>query len=226
MSATHPFGDPQSASIFVIGHDPRLQNSRTEAETAFFLDYLLRPRPTRAGEARKYGLANALVDYVSDLAGQQVALDSLYVTNLCNVFLPPTQGRGTVLIPDELAAQGAAEIAAALAQGRFQVIIPLSLQVAYHLARLRFFDEDDEHLRDFVHQARPAPAKARQGVYHPAGPAPFVNFCGRRLHHQAVPVVPVLHVKQWPLRPLMTRYVEPMTRAAQEIRQVMSRPMP
>jgi hypothetical protein len=33
---------------------------------------------------------------------------------------------------------------------------------------------------------------------------------------------PVLHVKQWPLRPRMTRYVEPMRQAAQEIRQALA----
>jgi hypothetical protein len=32
----------------------------------------------------------------------------------------------------------------------------------------------------------------------------------------------VLHVKQWPLRPLMTCYVGPMLQAAQEIRQALA----
>jgi hypothetical protein len=46
MNTTHPFGDPKTASIFVIGHDPRLQNSRAEAETAQEIRQALsRPMP-------------------------------------------------------------------------------------------------------------------------------------------------------------------------------------
>ena len=108
MNASQPFGNPQQASILIIGHDPRLQNSQAEADYVFFLDYLLRSHPGRTSEARKYDLARALWDYISDLAGQETPLQSLYVTNLCNEFLPSTHGRGTVLIPDELAEKGVA----------------------------------------------------------------------------------------------------------------------
>jgi len=36
MKAVRPFGDLATATILVIGHDPRLQRSQAEAEAAFF----------------------------------------------------------------------------------------------------------------------------------------------------------------------------------------------
>ncbi|GAG51611.1 unnamed protein product, partial [marine sediment metagenome] len=105
MNAVKPFGDLETAIILIIGHDPRLQHSRAEAEFAFFLDYLTRPRPRSTSEASKFGLAQAVMGYVSDLAGRDAALAELYVTNLCNQFIP-RPGSGTVLIPDTLARQG------------------------------------------------------------------------------------------------------------------------
>jgi len=222
MTTVKPSGDVQLANILVIGHDPRLRNSQAEAEHAFFLDYLSRPRPGRASEARKYDLARALLGYICDLGGQEIPLQSLYVTNLCNVFLPPTHGRGTVLIPDDQAIKGMEEIGQIISQGSFRLIIPLSLQVSYHLGRMGFFDETDERVRNFVCQARPSPKKADQGVYVPVGVAPFLEICGQRFHHHHTPIVPVLHIKQWPLQPQMTRYREPMLHAAQEIRHVLA----
>ena len=53
-----------------------------------------------------------------------------------------------------------------------------------------------------------------------SGRAPFLAVCGRRFHHRGVPVVPIVHVKQWPLKPKMVKYTEPMQRAALEIRQL------
>ena len=58
MSAAEPFGDVNSATILIIGQDPRLQRSGAEAEVAFF-DYLTRPRPGSGPEARRYDLAPA-----------------------------------------------------------------------------------------------------------------------------------------------------------------------
>lgn len=59
MSTVRPFGDPTIASILVIGHDPRLQNSLAEAEKAFSFEHLEKysSRPTSGPDARKYDLA-------------------------------------------------------------------------------------------------------------------------------------------------------------------------
>ncbi len=217
MRTVNPFGDVNKATILVIGHDPRLQRSQAEASVAFFLDYLDCPRPTWPPEARKYDLAKALWDYIGELAGRTIPLAELYVTNLCNEFLEHAPDSGTVLIPDDKAQRGVEEIAQTAAAGKFKVILPMAVQPFYHLCRLGFLDEDSELVRQFLAGACPRPDKAAQGVYVQSGKAPFLAVCGQRFHHQGVPVVPIVHVKQWPLKGRTIRYEEPMQRAGQEI---------
>ena len=108
MSTVQPYGDLDLATILIIGHDPRLQNSLAEAENAFFFEYLekYQRRPTYGPDSRKYELAHAVWDYVIELDGRWIDLNQLYVTNLYNQFLPPSQGGGMVLIPIELAEDG------------------------------------------------------------------------------------------------------------------------
>jgi hypothetical protein len=216
MKSVEPFGDPSTATILVIGHDPRLQRSPAEAEVAFFLDYLKRPYPDSRSEARKYDLAQAVCQYVNDLAGCDVPLAELYVTNLCNEFLEHAPRSRTVLIPDEQARRGLEHITRIAAGGHFRVILPMAVQTLYHLCRLGFIDEALE-LAAFIQAARPRPDKAAQGIYVQSGSAPFLDVCGRRFHHRGVPVVPIVHVKQRPLKPRMTRYEEPMQHARQQV---------
>jgi hypothetical protein len=218
MRTVESFGDLDTAIILVIGHDPRLQRSQTEAKVAFFLDYLTRPRPQSRSEVRKYDLAQAVWDYVNELAGYDVPLAELYVTNLCTEFLPHTPGSGTVLIPDDQAQRGVEQIAQIVADGHFKVILPMAVQPFYHLCRLGFVDEDSELVRRFVAGARPRASKAEQGIYVQSGKAPFLAVCGLRFHHRGVPVVPILHVKQWPLKARMVRFKEPMRQAQQQVR--------
>ena len=218
MRAVKPSGDLDTATILVIGHDPRLQRSQTEAEVAFFFDYLARPRPKSRSEAQKYGLAKAVWDYVNELAGRDIPLAELYVTNLCNEFLAHTPGSGTVLIPDDQAQRGVEQIAQIVTDGHFRVILPMAVQPLYHLCRLGFIDEDSELVTHFIAGARPRPSKVEQGIYKQTGWAPFLTVCGQRFHHHGVPVVPILHVKQWPLSDIMIRYKEPMQQAQQQIR--------
>jgi len=218
MKAVRPFGDLATATILVIGHDPRLQRSQAEATGAFFFDYLTRPRPKSHTEARKYDLAQAVWGYLNKLAGYDVPLAELYVTNLCNEFLAHTPGSGTVLIPDDQAQRSVQRIVQIVADGHFKVILPMAVQPFYHLCWLGFIDEDTELVRRFVAGARPRPSKAEQGIYAQSGRAPFLAVCGCRFHHRAVPVIPIVHVKQWPLTPRMIRYTVPMQKAKEHIR--------
>jgi hypothetical protein len=223
MTVTKPFGNLSTASIMVIGHDPRLQRGKAEAKYAFFLDYLeiYNVTPSYGPEKRKYELARAVVDYVSKLAGHQVPLDNLYVTNLCNEFLPSTQGYGTVLIPDAEAKKGYKDICQAIYQGHFKVVVPTSCQVFYHLCRLGFLDEKVERITLFVEKASPRKGKQELGAYATTGKAPFLEVCGERFHHNGIPVVPVLHVKQWPIKTKAIRYTDPMEHAKREIREIL-----
>jgi hypothetical protein len=216
MKSVKPFGDLRTATILVIGQDPRLQRSHAEAEVAFFFDYLAHSRPASRSEARRYDLAQAVWRYVNDLTGCDVLLTELYVTNLCNEFLEHAPRSGTVLIPDEQARRGVEEIKQIVAGGRFKVILPMAVQTFYHLCRLGFISEASE-LADFIQAACPHPDKAAQGIYQQSGQAPFLEVCGQRFHHRGVPVIPIVHVKQWPLRPGMIRYEEPMQQARQQV---------
>ena len=215
MTAAKSYGNTNTTDIMVIGHDPRLQSSLAEAEYAFFMDYLDRFEsiPSYAPDKRKYALAHAVVDYVNSLAGYQISKDRLYVTNLCNEFLPSTLGEGTVLIPEPEAKRGYQTICGAIDQGHFKVIIPTSCQVFYHLCRLGFLDEKDERITQFVKSASPKKDKQEQGAYVTAGKAPFLAVCGEKFHHAGIPVVPVLHVKQWPIKPRAIRYTDTMEKA-------------
>lgn len=217
MTAARPFGDLNSATILIIGHDPRLQRSRAEAEVVFFFDYLTRARPAARAEAKKYDLAEAVQKYISELAGRKVSLAELYVTNLYNEFLDHVPNSGTVLIPDEQAQRGVQEIIQIVVAGRFKVILPMSLQTFYQLCRWGFIDETSEVLNQFIHAARPAPIKAKLGLYQQSGQAPFLTVCGQCFHHQGVPVVPILHIKQWPLRPRLVKYEKPMQQAQYQV---------
>jgi hypothetical protein len=223
MTAAKPYGNINTANIMVVGHDPRLQSSPAEAEYAFFLNYLdkFSATPTYGPNKRKYGLARAVVDYVSYLAGHQISRDSLYITNLCNEFLPSTLGNGTVLIPEAEAKRGFKGICQAIDHGNFKVIIPPSCQVFYHLCSLGFLNEKDERITLFVKNASPNKNKQAQGAYVTTGRAPFLNVCGERFHHDGIPVVPVLHVKQWPIKPQFIRYTEPMERAKKAIGEIL-----
>lgn len=60
-----PFGNLATARLLIIGYDPRLQNSKAEAETALFFNYLTCPEPTQTSERRKYALAHGTWEYVS-----------------------------------------------------------------------------------------------------------------------------------------------------------------
>jgi len=224
MNATQPFGDLTTATILVIGHDPRLQRSQAEAQVAFFLDYLARPRPASRPEASKYDLAKAVVDYVGALAGREVSLNELHATNLCNEFLEHAPGSGTVLIPDDLARRGVQQITQAVTLGHFKIILPMAVQTFYHLCRLGFIDEESEVVRRFVHDASPRASQAAQGIYVQSGRAPFLAVCGGRFHHHGVPVVPIVHVRQWSSRRSATGYAEPMARAQQEIGRLVPEP--
>jgi len=96
-----------------------------EAKYPFFFETLVGPPPTFAPERRKYELAQAVCEYINWLADRPVSLEELYVTNLCNEFLPHKHNSGTVLIPDDKAEHGLTEIEQAIARGHLRVILPI-----------------------------------------------------------------------------------------------------
>lgn len=227
MKTVTPFGELNTAKILVVGHDPRLQQSAAEALYPFFFEYLQSSslpdqsfpaaRPENRAAAAKYDLALALIDYIRFLTAYPVESADLYLTNLCNQFLPRPAARGTILIPDDIAESGVADLARTVAHGNFQVIVPMSQQVFYQLCRLGFVEGQQERRQSFQERARPKPDRAAVGIYSPARPAAFLDVCGEVFYHDRVPVVPVVHVKLWPLRKSARRYTRPMQNAQQHI---------
>jgi hypothetical protein len=163
------------------------------------------------------------VEYIEHLTGGKVPLSDMYFTNLCNEFLPHPRKRGTVLIPDEVADRGIAEIDKALAMGKPQVIIPMSLQVFYHLARSGFAVMPQDLRERFLLRAAPEPSASDRGAYASTGRAPFLEVCGREFWHGNVPVVPVLHIKSWNSRRQRQAYELEMRQAAANIQRAVAR---
>ena len=79
-----------------------------------------------------------------------------------------------------------------------------------------------EDVGNQLNKARSVPRKVEQGVYATTGTAPFLEVCGELFHHRGIPVVPIVHVKQWPLKTRFIRYTEPMESAKREVRRAIS----
>jgi len=227
MDTCKPFGNPDTAKILVIGHDPRLQRSDIQAQYAFFLNYLKESPPTHPSERRKYDFASSVVTYIQFLKGASVSLEEIFVSNLCNKFLNRPLGGGTVLIPDEEAKRGTQAIEDIMSIGSFKVVLPMAPQVFYHLVKLGFITNPDESLLTFLRGARPSPAASVRKAYVPVGRSPFLSVCGRMFYHRKdrVPVIPIVHVKQWPLGTRMKpHYIALMKLAAANAKDCLTSP--
>ena len=198
---TQAYGDPQSAKVLLIGHDPRLQKSDTIAQYALYADYYFRfpARPKYGPDAKKYGLAKQTFDYAAWLTAGRYTAQQALVTNLCNEALPHAPGGGTVCIPEPKARDGTAAIRGLLAQGQVDVIFAMSQQVTYWLMALGFCEADAAYLRAAAPRAAgaahdpPFYAPVKQGMFH--------LVCGRRFAADGRwTVIPIPHVKNFPLR--------------------------
>jgi len=165
-------GELSKAKVLVIGHDPRLQESNTHANYAFFADYYLRPAPTRRNELAKYRLAEAVYSYISHLTNYQYAADQFVLTNLCNTRLPHAPKGKTVLIPEEEAFAGINAVQDILSESQIEVIFAMSAQVNYWLQKFSFYPA----VFEFLDNAKPKPKgidhkppyyePKRSGVFH------------------------------------------------------------
>ncbi len=216
MSSCKPYGDVSKAKVLVIGHDPRLQRSEAQAQYAFFLDYLEKPIPLSPAEKRKYGLASSVVSYIRYLTGSALLLQDIYFTNLCNEFLKHPYGGGTLLITEGLANRGVAKIERTLLQGTFKLILSMTPQVFYHLVRTGFVANIDESLIEFLSKARPSELAKQRKAYQPSGRSPFLTVCGGKYyyHNDQIPIIPIVHVKQWPLNSRMAPHYDPLMKMA------------
>jgi hypothetical protein len=100
----------------------------------------------------------------------------------------------------------------------------MSVQVFFHLCWLDFLGEDENKILSFINNACPTSMKEDQGIYVPIGKTPFLEVCGRLFHLPGIPLVPIVHVNQWPLKAYFVRYNGPMESAKREVRKALSIP--
>lgn len=220
MLACSPFGNAAAAPIWIIGHDPRLTRSKAEASTCFFFDLLEKPPDKTSAELAKRGLAQSVLEYAQELAGAPIPLKELYVTNLCNHFLNPPPGRGTVLIPNSDADAGIQAIHSALKARTIppRIILAMSQQVLWHMVRTRFLTQHPT-LTTFAERSMPKTNMAAAGRYEARVPRAFLEVCGEIFYSDAVPIVPILHIKS--LAKSKGAYEQPMRRAEMNIRSLL-----
>ncbi len=194
-----PFGDPRTAKILVIGHDPRLQRSDTIAPFCFFADYYFRAIPTQPSERAKYKLASALFACVRYLTNNAYADDHVLVTNLCNTSLPHAPKSKTVLIPEPAAREGLQGIRDLLSMSSITIIFPMSLQVNYWLQKLGFYVSEPGFVADS--EPRRKGLQSDPPYYQPTKDRTFQRICGNRyIGDDKYALFPILHIKQWPLQ--------------------------
>lgn len=204
------------ARVLIIGHDPRLQRTDTQADYALFGDYYFRPEPASRSEHRKYGLAKAAFSCAAYLTGGRYPAEQTALTNLYNGSLPRAPRRRTVLIPESAARAGLAEIRALLDKGQVELILPMSQQVNYWLQLLGFYGPAPE----FLSSSEPSPAGVSHDppFYRPLRSRAFPLICGNLYSGPDCTVVPILHVKQWPLRGrFRVAYAEAYDHCAREL---------
>jgi hypothetical protein len=184
------------AKVLVIGHDPRLQTSNTQAEYAFFADYFFKPKSSDRREHAKYELAEALYTYINWLTDNKYNIDDFIITNLCNHHLPKAPTGKTVFIPEDKAKEGLENIKQILKEFKIKFILATSQQVNYWLQKLGFYNSEN----DFLIKSEPKENGVRDNYYEAVQSRAFLDICGREYLADGIPLFPVLHIKQYPLR--------------------------
>ena len=188
------------AKALLIGHDPRLQKSDTQASYALFTDYYFDPIPTKTNEKKKYGLAKTTFDHLLYLTNNKIDPKTVYITNLCNDGLPHAPKGKTVLIPEQKAQEGVERIRKILKDyPSIEYIFPMSLQVNYWLQKLGFYASNN----DFVIKSEPKEIGVinDKPYFEPRNSGTFLLICGNRYNPigNAQIIIPILHSKQFPL---------------------------
>ncbi len=221
---TQPFchGSITDAKVLVIGHDPSLQDSDTQAAYAFFADYRFCPMLTKKSEQAKYDFAAAAYNYAMHLTSGMFSVDQIIFTNLCNHSLPHAPKNKTVYIPETAAREGIAEIRELLRASEVRVIFAMSQQVNYWLQKLDFCTP----VRSFLAAAAPTERGClnQPPYYQPRSSGAFQLICGQVLQAEGKPLLPVLHVKNWPLKGAFLRtYGEAMDGCVGLVRELVTR---
>lgn len=191
----------------LIGHDPRLQISDTQAEYVLFANYFFNNTIKDRAFKSKYGLAASAFNQITNITNGQIKPEEIYITNLCNSALPHAPKSKTVYIPEEKAIPGVENIKRIIKENQsIEYIFPMSLQVNYWLQKLGLYYSNDE----FIEKSTPKTigVQNKPPYYEPIGKSPFLLICGNRYRVTGgtQTVIPILHAKCFPLNKQFKAY--------------------
>jgi hypothetical protein len=184
----------------LIGHDPRLQQSDTQAEYVLFANYYFDKTIKDRSFKSKYGLAASAFNQITHITNGKIKSEEIYITNFCNSALPHAPIGKTVFIPQDKAKKGFENIRRIISENpSIEYIFPMSLQVNYWLQKLGLYDSNDE----FVEKSTPK-TKGILNVppyYEPSEKTTFLMICGNKyqVKEATQSVIPILHAKCFPL---------------------------
>jgi len=191
----------------LIGHDPRLQKSDTQAEYVLFANYYFNKTIKDKTFKSKYSLAASAFKQVTHITNGKIKPEEIYITNLCNSALPHAPKSKTVYIPEEKAIKGVENINRIIEENpSIEYIFPMSLQVNYWLQKLGMYLSSTE----FVEKSTPKTIGIQNEppYYEPTGESPFLLICVNRYRVTGgtQTVIPILHAKCFPLNKQFSAY--------------------
>jgi len=191
----------------LIGHDPRLQQSDTQAEYVLFANYYFDKTIKDRSFKSKYGLAASAFNQITHITNGKIKPEEIYITNLCNSALPHAPKSKTVYIPEEKAITGVENIKKIIDENStIEYLFPMSLQVNYWLQKLGLYYSSDE----FIEKSTPKTIgiQNKPPYYEQTGKSPFLLICGNRYHVTGgiQVVIPILHAKCFPLNKQFRAY--------------------
>ncbi|HPW98877.1 MAG TPA: hypothetical protein PK218_09975 [Flavobacterium sp.] len=191
----------------LIGHDPRLQISDTQAEYVLFANYFFHNTIKDRAFKSKYGLAASAFNQITHITNGKIKQEEIYITNLCNSSLPHAPKGKTVYIPKNKAIAGVENIKRIIEENpSIEYIFPMSLQVNYWLQKLGMYFSSNE----FVEKSTPKAIGIQNEppYYEPIGKSPFLLICGNRYRVTGGTqyVIPILHAKCFPLNKQFKAY--------------------
>ena len=197
----------QTPRALLIGHDPRLQQSDTQAEYVLFANYYFDKTIKDRAFKSKYGLAASAFNQITQITNGKIKPEEIYITNLCNSTLPQAPKGKTVCIPEDKAIAGVENIKKIIEENpNIEYLFPMSLQVNYWLQKLGLYQSSNE----FVIESTPKiiGIQNEPPYYEPIGKSPFMLICGNRYQVTGgtQTVIPILHAKCFPLNKQFKAY--------------------
>lgn len=192
----------------LIGHDPRLQKSNTQAEYVLFANYYFDKNIKDSSFKSKFGLASSAFNQITEITNGKIKPEEIYITNLCNTSLPHAPKGKTVYIPEKMAIAGVDHIKRIINEySSIEYIFPMSLQVNYWLQKLGFYYSNAE----FIEKSTPKSVGIlnEPPFYEAKENKSFLMICGDKFHFKGATqtVIPILHAKCFPLNKRFSAYI-------------------